>query len=218
MARKSAPRCQPKPSHELRRPLPRGSTPAEGSARLLVEGLASNTMVAQMFSSMLPESDITEAFAQTLSLTRRVAAGDRAELEAILAAQLLACNAIFTDCVKRARQNYQNVEVHDRLMRLGLRAQGQCRATAESIAVMQSPPTVFAKQANIANGPQQVNNGVPATRARSGNSPAPNKLMEAGSDVAHIDRVDARAKVSAGGGNSGVAAVAQVNRSAKLRR
>jgi hypothetical protein len=35
-------------------------------------------------------------------------------------------------------------------MRLALRAQGQCRATLETLAVMKSPPTVFARQANIA--------------------------------------------------------------------
>ncbi len=33
-----------------------------------------------------------------------------------------------------------------------------CRATCEAIAVLKNPP-VFARQANIAHGPQQVNNG-----------------------------------------------------------
>jgi hypothetical protein len=47
-------------------------------------------------------------------------------------------------------------------MRLALRAQSQCRATLETLATIKNPPVVFARQANIANGPQQVNNGVPA--------------------------------------------------------
>ena len=43
---------------------------------------------------------------------------------------------------------------------------------------MKNPPTVFAKQANIAHGPQQVNNSL--TLARAGNlQSAPNKLLEA---------------------------------------
>ncbi|MDN8616544.1 hypothetical protein [Variovorax ginsengisoli] len=42
--------------------------------------------------------------------------------------------------------------------RLAMKAQCQCRTTAE----MKNPPVVFARQANISNGPQQLNNGVPA--------------------------------------------------------
>jgi hypothetical protein len=66
-------------------------------------------------------------------------------------------------------------------MRLALKAQSQCRATLETLATVKNPPVLFAKQANIANGPQQVNNGTPAP------GPAPagkvetisNELMEA---------------------------------------
>lgn len=57
------------------------------------------------------------------------------------------------------------VDQKDRFMRLGLKAQDQCRHTLETLAVMKNPP-VFARQANIANGPQQVNNGhAPEPRA-----------------------------------------------------
>lgn len=154
---------------------------------MMVEGIAQNTLTTQMFSSMLPETDTTEAFALTLSLAERVARGDRSALEAILAAQVITCNSIFTDCAKRARQNYQNVEIHDRLMRIGLRAQNQCRVTAESIALMQNPTTVFARQANIANGPQQINNGLRARQvARAGRKQSPpNELLEQ-----HAERMD----------------------------
>ena len=44
-------------------------------------------------------------------------------------------------------------------LRLALRAQAQCRATLETLAVIKNPqPVAFVRQANIANGPQQVNN------------------------------------------------------------
>lgn len=56
-------------------------------------------------------------------------------------------------------------------MQLAVKAQSNCRATAEALDLMQNPPTVFARQANIAIGPQQVNNGVPTpalpSRARN---------------------------------------------------
>jgi hypothetical protein len=44
-------------------------------------------------------------------------------------------------------------------MRIALRAQAQCRATLETLAMIKNPPVVYARQANIANGPQHVKNG-----------------------------------------------------------
>lgn len=48
------------------------------------------------------------------------------------------------------------VDQIDRFTRLALKAQGQCRATVETLAAIKNPPVVFARQANIAHGPQQV--------------------------------------------------------------
>ena len=49
-------------------------------------------------------------------------------------------------------------------LRLALKAQAQSRATAEALAAIKQGPVVIARQANIAHGPQQVNNGpAPAT-------------------------------------------------------
>jgi len=41
-------------------------------------------------------------------------------------------------------------------MRLALRAQSQCRATLETLAAIKNPPIVYARQANVTTGPQQV--------------------------------------------------------------
>ena len=49
-------------------------------------------------------------------------------------------------------------------LRVALKAQAQCRATLETLAEMKQPPTLLARQANIAHGPQQVNNRVFAER------------------------------------------------------
>ena len=56
------------------------------------------------------------------------------------------------------------VDQVDRYMRLALKAQGQCRATLETLATIKNPLVVFARQANIAQGPQQVNNTVSVER------------------------------------------------------
>ena len=50
-------------------------------------------------------------------------------------------------------------------LRLALKAQAQCARTVEVLAAMKNPPIVFAKQANIAHGHQQINNNQPSTYA-----------------------------------------------------
>jgi hypothetical protein len=71
----------------------------------------------------------------------------------------MAVDAIFASLARRAQMNMgEYMNAVDRYMRLALKAQGQCRATLETLAAIKNPPVVFAKQANIAQGPQQVNN------------------------------------------------------------
>jgi hypothetical protein len=72
---------------------------------------------------------------------------------------------------------------------LGLKAQAQCRATLQTLFEMKNPqPVAFVKQANIASGPQQVNNGVasqPPSLARISANPS-NELLE----LSHEQRLD----------------------------
>ena len=79
---------------------------------------------------------------------------------------------------------------------LGLKAQAQCRATLQTLAEIKNPqPVAFVKQANIANGPQQVNNGrVPPARAGIPADPS-NELL----GLSHEQRLDAGATSAAGG-------------------
>lgn len=73
------------------------------------------------------------------------------------------------------------MEAMEPYMRLALNAQGQCRATIDTLAAIKNTPVVFARQANLSNWPQQVNKGAPATAskdalrraARSGQRPSP---------------------------------------------
>jgi hypothetical protein len=70
-------------------------------------------------------------------------------------------------------------------MRMALKAQAQCRATLETLATIKNPSVVFARQANIAQGPQQANNkGMMSTgerRAGAGKNAKPQNC--AGSPV-----------------------------------
>ena len=92
----------------------------------------------------------------------KVNTGDLKEAESMLAAQATALDAIFNEMARRAAMNMgQHLGATDTYLRLALKAQSQCRSTVEALAEIKNPrPVAFVKQANIANGPQQVNNGV----------------------------------------------------------
>jgi hypothetical protein len=104
-----------------------------------------------------PTVDIVTLFQDLRSLTERVQSGYLGDAEAVLAAQAAVLNVLFANLLTRAHQT-RVMDHIERLMRLALKSQSQCRTTCETLALLKNPP-VFARQANIANGPQQVNNG-----------------------------------------------------------
>ncbi|MDD2742698.1 MAG: hypothetical protein PHV02_10510 [Rhodocyclaceae bacterium] len=87
-----------------------------------------------------------------------VKTGDLSQAEAMLINQATALQSLFTRLTERglSQSHIPNIES---FMRLALRAQNQCRSTLETLATIKNPPVIYAKQANISNGPQQVNNG-----------------------------------------------------------
>ena len=100
-------------------------------------------------------------------------------------------------------------------MRLALKAQGQCRATLETLAAIKNPPVVFARQANIAHGPQQVNNGVAPERAKGAPAHAHEQTGMKSNErlgMAAGKRLDAGAPGPAGLASPRLAAVGTVNR------
>lgn len=88
-----------------------------------------------------------------------VQGGDLTHAEAMLINQASALQAVFTRLCERAMEQTHMPNLEG-LMRLALRAQSQCRATIETLSAIKNPPIVYTKQANIAQGHQQVNNGI----------------------------------------------------------
>jgi hypothetical protein len=120
-----------------------------------------NAITARTFSKgSMGEIDITEAVSVMREKAGKVKAGDTGELEATLTAQAVSLDAIFHEMARRAALNMgEYLQATESYMRLALKAQAQCARTIEVLAAIKNPPVIFAKQANIANGPQQVNNG-----------------------------------------------------------
>jgi hypothetical protein len=107
--------------------------------------------------------------------------GDLSGLEATLTAQAINLDKIFNEMARRAASNMgqyrDSMEVY---MKLALKAQSQCRTTLQTLAEIKNPqPVAFVKQANIAHGPQQINNGTPPPESRAEkNQNQPNELLE----------------------------------------
>jgi hypothetical protein len=121
---------------------------------------------------------------QALAATLRdqaaiVRSGSLGQAESILINQAAALQSLFARLVERGMAS-DSVPGFEANLRMALRAQAQCRATLETLAEIKNPPVVYARQANVTTGPQQVNNGVatpPAPRARD-LEPEPSKLLE----------------------------------------
>jgi hypothetical protein len=152
----------PKPTHErasneLVNKLKPGQTPIECTAQLVVAGLASNAVTTQEWSRYpFGEVDLTACLNAIIDSAERTNRNDVGDGEAILMAQAITLNAMFANLARKAQvtEYVANFEV---CTRLAFRAQSQCRATLETLASIKNPSTVFAKQANVATGPQQVN-------------------------------------------------------------
>ncbi|MBT1537716.1 hypothetical protein B7R78_0011415 [Ralstonia solanacearum] len=148
-----------------------GEKPEASLARIaispVIRGAATGRKYAQpMFGDGL---ELTAYAAQLQHQADKVKAGDMSAVETMLVAQANTLDMIFNQSARKAAHSeYLNqMQAH---MSLALKAQSQCRATLEALNEIKNPrPVAFVRQANFANGPQQVNNA-PLPRAH-GNSP-----------------------------------------------
>lgn len=179
MSRKSKPAASK--ANTLKLQTEPGESDETALAKLAVEPCMTAALVTTAFSHTFGGIDLGATHGALLDQTRRVHDGNLRELESTLTAQAAALNSIFTDLARRAAMNAgEYLGATETYMKLALRAQNQCRMTLETLATIKNPPNVaFVKQANIANGPQQVNNGEASAIARASETECtPSKLLE----------------------------------------
>ncbi len=129
--------------------------------------------------------------------------GDLSRAEAMMAAQAHTLDAIFNNLARRAI-NAEYLNQIDTYLKLALRAQSQSRATWESLSAIKNPPMMgYVGQANIAHGPQQVNN---TPRARE-NQNLQNKQLEKKDGK----RLDTGTKGTSGKADPAMATVGEVD-------
>lgn len=158
---------------------------------------------------------INEAMKTTKETAATAASGDLDAAKEMLMAQAATLDAIFNDMTVRAAGLIRKTDsggwaftasTMDSLMRIAFKAQGQCRATLQTLGELVNPRSVaFVKQINNANGPQQVNNGrAPEEKSERGE----NKLLEGSPS----ERLDFGEEAEAGREDQVLEAVGQVHR------
>lgn len=169
-----------------------------------------NAYVARKFAmSNADEVDITDMVKAMSKAAKEVADGNLNRVEAMLVSQAISLDAMFQSLALRANkaEYMKNLEA---FMRLALKAQSQCRTTIEAIGMLKNPGT-YIRQANIAQGHQQVNNTYAATSAHTvaeKSKVEPSKLM---GGKGH-EWMDTRAQSQAGAGHQGMEAVGAIDR------
>ena len=152
--------------------------------------------------------DLQELVIGLSEQTKKVQDGDMQPIEGMLYRQAKTLETMFTSLARRAAGN-DGLKQFQVNLTLALKAQAQCRATLEALAEIKNPRSVaFVKQANIANGPQQVNNGLREQYAQAharteAIESEQNKLLEA----QHGNYLDTRAQGAAGRANPNLATV-----------
>jgi len=212
----------PAPKHEsweLRLTEPVGVSKERVLCDLVSHGIVGNAVTAMRFAraetGALSLTDMVESLHANGEAVNR---GDLSAAERMLSAQAVALNAIFGELARRAAINMgEYIDAADRYMRLALKAQGQCRTTIETLHEMKSPRAVaFVKQANIATGPQQINNGLTPTSTRTGAHAGETKSVpNEQSEASHELLTDTGASQAAGGANPQLEAVGAINRPAQ---
>lgn len=172
----------------------------------------------QQFKLITGDVELGALVEELQDQAKLASSGDLERAEAMLVTQAHTLDAIFHNLARRAALNAgEYLGACETYMRLALKAQSQCRATLETLAVMKNPaPVAFVRQANIAHGPQQVNNAPsPApesSRARESEN-QPNKLLEQRSDW--MDTGATQATIST---DSALEPVGEVHRAANAGR
>jgi len=172
------------------------------------ETAATRIMVAAEGKSAYGEwLDIPGTLAELRRVARDVNAGDLSHAEAMLINQAQAMQMLSTRLIERGL-NQDGLPQFEAFMRLGLRAQAQSRQSLETLAMLKQGPTVFARQANVAHGPQQVVNGAPAPLACAPANENPQTRLS----LPHEQRMDGRAPGGASETDQGMAAMGKEHR------
>jgi hypothetical protein len=180
--------------------------PGMGLARGVLRPTVQAAVTLKAYDKSYGDLDLNRLINALSEQTKASNDGDMRRAEAMLTTQAHTLDAIFNNLAQKAiRAEYINQ--FDTYLKLGLRAQSQCRTTWEALSAIKHPPMMgYVRQANIAHGPQQVNNEADASRTRENENPQ-NKQLE----QTDGERLDTRTTGKTGKDNPAMATVGEVD-------
>lgn len=138
--------------------------------QILLMPSAQNAIAMEAWGKFAGEIDVSELVTDLQERTDVMKGGNMGSVESMLYGQAMTLQTIFTSLARRSALNAgEYINASETYMKLALKAQAQCRATLETLSIVKNPMP-YIKQANIAQGPQQVNN---AYSSASGHRDAP---------------------------------------------
>ena len=125
-------------------------------------------------------NDIHDVNALTKILSQQTAdviGGNMTRPEAMLLSQAHTLDALFNSLVMKGL-GQTHMPHYESFLRLAYKAQSQCRSTLQALSDIKNPSVVYAKQANITSGNQQINNGLTAPRTQENKNNSNELLTE----------------------------------------
>ena len=170
----------------------------EAVAKTLIRPEVQASLTIQKLHPINDVNALTKILGQQ---TADVIDGSMVRPEAMLLCQAHTLDALFNNLVMKGLDQ-THTSHYEAFMKLAFKAQSQCRSTLQALSDIKNPSVVYAKQANINNGNQQINNGVTAPRTQE-NKNYSNELLE----HTHGERLDTREKSTSSCINSELATV-----------
>ena len=134
----------------------------EAVAKTLIRPEVQASLTIQKLHPINDVNALTKILGQQ---TADVIDGSMVRPEAMLLCQAHTLDALFNSLIMKGLDQTHTPH-YEVFMKLAFKAQSQCRSTLQTLSDIKNPSVVYAKQANITNGNQQINNGVPAPRTQ----------------------------------------------------
>lgn len=207
---------QPKPSEHVGKISEEAEAQAtKQKARASLSPSVSAALVTQAFQGDASAEHCWELIDEIQRVVANVRAGKLQDLEAMLVAQSIALQAMFTNItVSNAREPHRLHKASNLV--LALKAQNQSRAAIATLVALKCPKkAMFVRQTNIAAGAQQVNNAAAvASRVETEKKMPPQSKLLKARDGKYLGMV-AGAPKEAERRNSAMGAMGKIDRAKK---